>query len=298
MKYLFSFVVWCCIFSFAKAQESEPFSFWWRGSIAGAAFEMQVNLDFSKENDGCVPLSGTYFYLSTFKPMVVEGKYCPAAKTLTIRRNDENGLPKETFTFSNYNGKKAVGTWTKDNRAESVEIEIITGKEHFVFLDKAAEFEKGWLVHEPQTTKMFYDIPPDANMEGDLSFLSYARGVRIETLFSGTYEEEHRIYQQLPNEQALTVMSVSAREDFRMEFDDATEELKRSYCEYTLFVEVWQYADGRWKQLFGDNLFDFLDEGSSCGVFYALSSSKSVAYIGGDKSLVWDWDGKQFNKRK
>lgn len=300
MKTLLSFIVCLFILSFANAQEAEPFSFWWRGNIAGAAFEMQVNLNFSKESEGCVSLSGEYFYLSTFKPMAVEGKYCPAAKTLIIRRNDENGLPKETFTFPNFDGKKAVGTWTKDNRAEVVEIETVASKERSLFLDKVVDLEKAnWLVRVEQSAKMAYDIPNDANMEGDYSFAFYARGVRIATLFSGTYMGIQNIYQILPEEQELTMMYVYSTEDFRLEFDDAGEEVTGSRCDYMLRAEIWRYTNEKWVLLYSDNLFDISQESAGCGVFYAISSSKSIAFLGdNDKPLIWDWNGKELKQRK
>ena len=35
------------------------------------------------------------------------------------------------------------------------------------------------------------------------------------------------------------------------------------------------------------------------GVFYAISSSKSIAFLGdNDKPLIWDWNGKELKQRK
>lgn len=274
----------------------EPFSFWWRGKIGSAAFEMKVNLDFSAEKNGCVPLSGDYYYPSVLKKMPIEGEYCPGTRTLTILRKEE-GKIKESFSFSGFDGKRGIGIWHKENKEESVEIEQIIHKDRLLLLEKMVDekLPEADLAWEEGTSKMavLAEVMPESSITG------YARGAYLEVFSQEDYSEYQCTFQLLPNETNLTLACFRYHYAYTPYWENDQDEDPDDRWMYSLSVSVWQYANGAWKTIVNDKTLaaDTVEDPLlALRDFLSTATTVSLEKEPG-KRVIWDWTGKEFKPR-
>ncbi|MCP4437428.1 MAG: hypothetical protein GY810_00490 [Aureispira sp.] len=101
-------------------------SYSFTGNIGeGAAVEMRLDVDSYEGN--CISVKGEYWYLSSKKPMQLEGEICFEEQTVVLKRMKE-GKVRETFegVFTTQL-EKIIGTWEKMGKEEVLEFELTNG---------------------------------------------------------------------------------------------------------------------------------------------------------------------------
>lgn len=271
-----------------EIQEIEPFSYWIKGKIGESRFEMQFNLDFSVGKEGCFPLSGSYYYLSSSSGVDVVGEYCPITHKLSIRKM-KDGAIVEIFELE-FDSKKGSGIWSINGKSQPVEIETITQKDKLILLEKMAALSGKKLVLNKETNKIGFSASANESKQNYISF--YARGSALHYRESGQYDRSLLAFQILPDENALTLAHIYSYVGF--------DENEEPNCKYQLFAAVWRYADGQWKKISDQKLINTTNGTWNCDKYdlVTIQGKKLILHNVDDKALVWEWNGSSFAEKK